>query len=87
MTKIRTCSLCRNKNSKEQLFRIVAVNRSAIYDEKQNINSRGIYICKNKKCIENFLKVIEKSKYNLKIDVNLDSLKNVLELLLNRMGE
>ncbi|MEG1705110.1 MAG: YlxR family protein [Clostridia bacterium] len=87
MTKIRTCSLCKKKYIKNELFRIVSINKSAVLDEKQNINSRGMYICRNKKCIENFLRVIEKSKYNLKIDVNLDSLKNVLELLLNRMGE
>lgn len=69
------------------MFRIVADNGSAILDEKQNINARGIYICKDKKCIENFIKAIDKSKYNLKINLNSDSLKKVLELLLLRMGE
>lgn len=87
MTPIRSCSLCRKKNSKNELFRIVAVNGSAILDEKQNINSRGIYICKNEKCIKNLSKVLEKSKFNLKININYDSLKKVLELLLIRMGE
>jgi predicted RNA-binding protein YlxR (DUF448 family) len=69
------------------LFRIVADNGSAILDEKQNINSRGMYICKNKKCIENFIKAIDKSKFNLKINISYDSLKEILKLLLIRMGE
>jgi predicted RNA-binding protein YlxR (DUF448 family) len=87
LTPTRCCSLCRKRNSKENLYRIVADNGSAILDEKQNINSRGMYICKNKKCIENFIKVIDKSKFNLKINIDRDSLKKVLELLLIRMGE
>lgn len=87
MTPIRCCSLCKKRNDKENLYRIVANNGSAILDDEQNINSRGMYICKNKKCIENFIKVIDKSKFNLKINISNDSLKKVLELLLIRMGE
>ena len=87
MTPIRCCSLCKKRNEKNNLFRIVADNGSAVLDEKMNIDSRGIYICKNEKCIRNFIKVIDKSKYNLKIDISYDSLKEVLELLLIRMGE
>ena len=87
MAPVRCCSLCRKRNDKDNLYRIVANNGSAILDEKQNINSRGIYICKNKKCIENFIKVIDKSKFNLKISMSYISLKKVLELLLIRMGE
>ncbi len=87
MTPIRCCSLCRKRNEKSNMFRIVADNGSAVLDEKQNINSRGIYICKNIKCIENLIKVIDKSKFNLKIKVSNESLKKVLELLLVRMGE
>lgn len=87
MIPIRCCSLCKKRNEKSNLFRIVADNGSAILDEKQDINSRGIYICKDKKCIEKFIKVIDKSKYNLKISLSSDSLKEVLRLLLIRMGE
>jgi hypothetical protein len=87
LTPIRCCSLCKKRKEKNDLFRIVANNGSAILDEKQNINSRGIYICKDKKCIESLIKAIDKSKFNLKINVNCDSLKKVLELLLIRMGE
>jgi len=87
LTPIRCCSLCKKRDEKINLFRIVADNGLAILDEKQNIDSRGIYICKNKKCIQNFVKVIDKSKYNLKISLNTDSLKEVLGLLLIRMGE
>lgn len=87
MNPVRCCSLCKKRNDKINLFRIVADNGSAILDEKQNINSRGMYICKNKKCIENFIKAIDKSKFNLKINISYDSLKEILKLLLIRMGE
>lgn len=87
MTPIRCCSLCKKRDEKNNLYRIVADNGSAILDEKQNIDCRGIYICKNEKCIKKFIKVIDKSKYNLKISLSYDSLKKVLELLLIRMGE
>ncbi len=87
MNPIRCCSLCKKRNEKTNLFRIVADNGLAILDEKQNINSRGIYVCKNKNCIENLKKAINKSKFNLKININQESLKEVLELLSIRMGE
>jgi len=87
LTPIRSCSLCRKKSDKNEMFRIVAANGSAILDEKQNISARGIYVCKNEKCIKNLSKVLDKSKFNLKIDVNYESLKKTLELLIIRMGE
>jgi len=83
----RCCVICRTKDDKSNLFRIVSNDTVALLDEKQNINSRGIYICKNTKCINNLIKAISKNKFNFKIDINKDSLKNVLELLIIRMGE
>lgn len=87
MAPIRCCSLCKKRDEKKNLFRIVADNGSAVLDEKQNIHSRGMYICRDKKCIEKFIKAIDKSKFNLKISLSYDSLKKVLEMLLIRMGE
>ena len=52
MNPIRSCIVCRNKNSKDKLFRIVCENNIAIYDKNKNINSRGIYICKSSECID-----------------------------------
>lgn len=87
MTPIRTCSLCKSKNIKNEMFRIISDNKMATLDEKHKINSRGMYICKNEKCLINLIKNLEKSKIQLKIDVDHKSLKEVLELLLVRMGE
>ena len=46
MDPIRSCIVCRNKNNKKDLFKIVSKDKRAFYDKKQNINSRSIYICK-----------------------------------------
>ena len=54
MKPIRCCIACKSRKNKEEFFRIVADNnKNAIIDENQNINSRGIYLCKYKKCINN----------------------------------
>lgn len=87
MTPIRSCSICRKKSGKSDLFRIVAADGTAILDEKQNINARGIYICKSEKCISNLIKALDKSKFNVKINASTESLKQVLEGLIVRMGE
>ncbi len=88
MIKIRCCVLCKSRKNKSELLRIVAhENGNAILDESQNINKRGIYLCKNKECIERYIKAIKKGKINLKIKVNLESLTALLESLEVGMGE
>ena len=88
MGKIRCCIKCKTRKPKEELFRIVAgENNEAILDEKQKINKRAIYICKNKKCIEEYIKFIKKKKVNLRPDISLDSLLELLESLVVGMGE
>ena len=82
MEPIRSCIACRTKKAKKNLFKIVADNeKNAILDRNQNINSRGIYICKDKKCIENIQKALNKNKIKLKIEVNNHSLIEVLKEL------
>ncbi len=82
MKPIRCCIACRSKKEKEEFFRIVAdENKNAIIDEKKNINSRGIYLCKSNKCIENLQKAIIKNKIKLKIEINDQSLLEVLKEL------
>ncbi len=82
MSPIRSCIACKSRKNKEDLFRIVAnIDKEAIIDRKQNINSRGIYICKNKECIEKLKKAINKNKIKLKIDINNHSILEVLEEL------
>ena len=88
MVKIRCCIKCKTRKPKEELFRIVAgENNEAILDEKQKVNKRAIYICKNKKCIEEYIKFIKKKKVNLRPNISLDSLLELLESLVVGMGE
>lgn len=82
MEPIRCCIACRSRKNKQDFFRIVADNeKNAIIDRNQNINSRGIYICKDKKCINNLQKALNKNRVNLKINVEIDSMLEVLKEL------
>lgn len=88
MEPIRTCIVCRKKRNKNKLLRIVSdINGNAIYDSNQNCNSRGIYICKSKECIERVFSLINKKKLNLKISINNDSLIDTLKYVENELGE
>ncbi len=50
----RMCVACRQMHPKNELIRIVKdkQDEELIFDEKQNFQSRGIYLCKNEKCIK-----------------------------------
>lgn len=82
MIPIRCCIACKTRKNKEDFIRIVAdKEKNAIIDTNQNINSRGIYVCKDKKCINNLQKAILKNRVTLKINVDLDSILEVLKEL------
>lgn len=82
MKPIRCCVACKSRKNKEEFFRIVAdKEKNAIIDRKQNTNSRGIYICKDKKCISNLQKALIKNRVNLKINVEVESIIEVLKEL------
>lgn len=82
MKPVRCCIACKARKEKEFLLRIVAdKDKKAIFDKNQNINSRGIYICKDAKCLKSIQKAINKKKIKLKIDTNDESFLEVLEEL------
>lgn len=82
MEPIRCCIACKARKNKKDLIRIVAdKDKKAILDTNMNINSRGIYICKDKKCICNLQKAIQKNKLKLKIGISNYGLLEVLEEL------
>lgn len=84
----RTCIACRQKKNKNELFRIVADEKKvAKYDEYQRINSRGIYLCKDKNCLEKCIKLLEKNKLNIKVSVDKESFKSVIKDVENELGE
>ncbi len=87
MAPIRSCIICKNKNDKSKFIRIVEDNNIAIYDKNQNINSRGIYICNNKKCINNCIKLINKNKFSTRININKESLLELLNVIESELGE
>lgn len=87
MNPTRSCILCRKKNDKSKLFRIVSKNLEAYFDSTQKINQRGIYICKDIKCIEKCCRNLEKNKLNVKIPVSKESLLGVLEYLKKKLED
>ena len=52
----RTCVGCRKKFNKNDLIRIVNINKEVTVDLKQKIMARGAYICKNQECFEKAIK-------------------------------
>ncbi len=88
MVGIRCCVKCKLRKPKKDFFRVVAdENNVAILDKNQHINKRAIYICKEKECIEQYINAVKKNKFNVKIDINKDSLLELLESLVVGMGE
>lgn len=84
----RSCVICRTKNEKANLVRIVCnEKKEAIFDKDQKANSRAIYFCRNKECIEKAVKFIEKGKMRLKIGINNNSLEVLLNEIKNELEE
>ena len=48
----RMCIACRKMIPKNELIRIVKKDSEVIFDEKQKVLSRGIYLCKSEECIK-----------------------------------
>lgn len=76
----RMCIACRNKKEKKDLLRIVATNSVAMLDKDGKQNTRGIYICNDKKCINKLLNSKDISKC-IKIKTNEKSVKELLKNL------
>lgn len=88
MKPCRTCIACRQRKNKDELFRIVVdEEKIAKFDKIQKINLRGIYLCKDKKCLEKCIKLLEKNKLNIKVSVDNESLKSVIKDVENELGE
>lgn len=80
MKNIRTCIACRTRKNKDELLRIVAIEGVAVLDETKKANTRGIYICENKACINKLLKAKDITKC-IKIDATGESMKELLKNL------
>ena len=65
---------CRKKGSKEDFFRISTVKEKCMLDIEHRIQARGIYVCKDKQCVERLSK-------HKKIKVDIDVLLKMLSIL------
>lgn len=50
------CVICKKRNPKSDMIRIVKVDNEYLVDKKQNIQTRGYYLCKDHACKEAFFK-------------------------------
>lgn len=80
----RTCVVCRNKNDKNTLLRIVRdkEKQTVFFDRSGKANGRGCYVCRNRKCIEKIASV-KLVKHHLNVEVD----PKVLEDLKEQMSE
>ncbi|WP_300330405.1 DUF448 domain-containing protein [Fusobacterium sp.] len=70
----RTCVICKSKKLKSQLFRIAEKDGEYVLDEKQTIQARGQYVCKEHNCIQRLSK-------HKKLKVSFEELLKMLNLL------
>lgn len=80
MKEQRTCIACRLKTDKKNLLRIVSINHEPVLDTTHKINSRGVYICNKRECIQKILKMKNQSKI-LKIDIDKEKFIKLIENL------
>ena len=80
MVNIRTCVACRLKGNKQDFIRIIAKDNQAVIDETKKANTRAMYICNNKECINKLLKAKDITKC-VKINTTSDSVRELLKNL------
>ena len=65
----RMCVCCRERNTKDNLIRIINRKNNLCIDNKKKYNGRAIYVCKKEDCI-NLLKKSNALKRYLQLDAN-----------------
>ena len=70
----RMCLCCRKKGSKEDFFRISTIKEKCVLDIEHRIQARGIYVCKDKQCVEKLSK-------HKKIKVDIEILLKMMSIL------
>lgn len=87
MKPIRSCIICRKKACKGELLRIVFCDGIAKLDVNKKINARGIYLCKDKKCLDKARNLLLKNKLILKKHFEKESLLKIIDDVENELGE
>ena len=72
----RTCVICKLKGLKELFFRLIRNNEKIYFDEKGTHQSRGIYVCRSKECLQRLSK-------HKKLPINMEELVKMSVLLKN----
>ena len=74
----RQCNCCREYKTKEELIRITKDYKTGEYllNNKNSVQGRSIYLCKNENCIKNFLKNKKKLR-----SLGAQTCKNIEEIL------
>ena len=75
------CVSCKERRSKKELIRIATCDGQPVVDTNKANNSRGLYVCYDKKCVE-LLKKSKAIERFLKINSNdefFDKLKLLIE--------
>jgi hypothetical protein len=72
----RTCLICKIKGLKDIFFRLVKNDEKIYFDEKGTEQSRGMYVCKNKECLQRLSK-------HKKVLVSMEELVKMSVLLKN----
>ncbi len=49
---LRSCVVCREKDAKRTLFRVVRTEEGVLVDPTGKLNGRGAYLCERKPCWE-----------------------------------
>lgn len=82
----RMCIICRDRKPKTSLLRIVLdKSNKIVIDEDRKQNTRGLYICPKKECIEKLLKrknieSMFKASFKNK-EINKEQIDNFVEKL------
>lgn len=50
---MRRCIGCNTSKDQKDLYRIAYYEGELVFDRTGNANGRGLYVCKNRDCIEN----------------------------------
>jgi len=76
----RMCMVCRQKNDKSNLIRVVKQKDNSIcIDLSHKMNGRGSYICNNSDCIQKTIKTQALNRaFKMQIDASVyEEIKNV----------
>lgn len=82
----RTCVVCRKKEDKHNLIRIVEQNELFNIDENQKLSARGFYVCASIDCVDQIVKrrVLSRLKKTNVAEQKHIELQNLLYNYINR---